>query len=524
MTKQDPEAKLDGGWGWVVVVAGLIVYLIVFGSLRCQSVLFVYIVEEFQADFSDVAWVSSIATGGFSFAGVLAAPLISKLGHRWTVILGGSIAALGSLLASFAPTLLVLDLTAGILTGIGMGIAFVPTPVIIGHYFTKRRSLAINIASVGASVGTLAVCPLNQVITDAYTIRGYFLAFSAVFLNICVAGALMRPPPKAPGAEVADKEEVQTLLERTDAVDEIQKNTEFEKSAPENDKQRTSDDDNEIPKKYEEDEIELSQLIDKVEDKEAEVNEEKPDKNKKNEDTCWAKFINSPLLRNRSYIIYCVSQVVFLAGFLCNQLYIVPYAVIEVGLPKIEASLLMSIGAFIEIGSRLMFGFLGDLEKINRIWLFSGVLFIMSVFATILPFMKTFASLATITALTGLFQGGFSGMSVVILADIVGLKLYAPALGISTLLNGFGTLLTPPAVGLAVDATGKPSTALFISAGILFLGAILSGLIKISMNFEERDKKSHEKGAQKSTDQEKKHEMSEMKELTEINTNDGQVQ
>lgn len=30
-----------------------------------------------------------------------------------------------------------------------MGIAFVPSPVIIGHYFVKRRSLAINVASVG---------------------------------------------------------------------------------------------------------------------------------------------------------------------------------------------------------------------------------------------------------------------------------------------------------------------------------------------------------------------------------------
>jgi len=44
-------------------------------------------------------------------------------------------------------------------------------------------------------------------------------------------------------------------------------------------------------------------------------------------------------------------------------------------------------------------------------------------------------------------QGGFSGISVVIIADIVGLELYGSALGISTFLNGIGTLVSPPLVG-----------------------------------------------------------------------------
>lgn len=45
----------------------------------------------------------------------------------------------------------------------------------------------------GASIGTLVVCPINQVMIEALGIRGYFFVFSGVFLNICVCGALMRP-------------------------------------------------------------------------------------------------------------------------------------------------------------------------------------------------------------------------------------------------------------------------------------------------------------------------------------------
>ena len=36
---------------------------------RCQSVLFVHIVNEFDSNYAAVAWVSSIATAAFSFAG-----------------------------------------------------------------------------------------------------------------------------------------------------------------------------------------------------------------------------------------------------------------------------------------------------------------------------------------------------------------------------------------------------------------------------------------------------------------------
>lgn len=42
-----------------------------------------------------------------------------------------------------------LYLLISLVAGIGMGVAFVATPVIIGHYFEKRRSLAINLASIG---------------------------------------------------------------------------------------------------------------------------------------------------------------------------------------------------------------------------------------------------------------------------------------------------------------------------------------------------------------------------------------
>jgi len=45
------------------------------------------------------------------------------------------------------------------------------------------------------------------------------------------------------------------------------------------------------------------------------------------EKASWTSLFSNP-----AYIVYCVSQVIFLAGFIVNQLYIVPFAEVEVSI------------------------------------------------------------------------------------------------------------------------------------------------------------------------------------------------
>ena len=107
--------------------------------------------------------------------------------------------------------------------------------------------------------------------------------------------------------------------------------------------------------------------------------------------------------------------------------------------------------------------------------MFAGVLLVLSVCTFAIPFTNSFVTLSVAAGVMGLFQvtqffhhfltvtinkrplfypkfifcakGGFSGISIVVLADIVGIKLFGTALGVSTLLNGVGTLLAPPLIG-----------------------------------------------------------------------------
>ena len=64
---------------------------------------------------------------------------------------------------------------------------------IVGSYFSKKRSLAVGIATSGGGCGTIALTYLTEKSISLYGMPGTFILMSGVFLNIVVYGALCRP-------------------------------------------------------------------------------------------------------------------------------------------------------------------------------------------------------------------------------------------------------------------------------------------------------------------------------------------
>lgn len=67
--------------------------------------------------------------------------------------------------------------------------------VLLQQYFSRRRALAVSIASTGFSVGGLSFGPLTAIILDEYDIRGTLLIIAGIFLQISVICAFFRPAP-----------------------------------------------------------------------------------------------------------------------------------------------------------------------------------------------------------------------------------------------------------------------------------------------------------------------------------------
>ncbi|XP_046582564.1 monocarboxylate transporter 14-like [Haliotis rubra] len=78
-------------------------------------------------------------------------------------------------------------------SGIGLGLMFLPSKVIVNQYMEKRRSLANGICSSGGGAGMMAFSTMFQMLHTAYGLRGMFLISGAVVLNAAVCGSLYRP-------------------------------------------------------------------------------------------------------------------------------------------------------------------------------------------------------------------------------------------------------------------------------------------------------------------------------------------
>lgn len=70
---------------------------------------------------------------------------------------------------------------------------YLPSIVMVGHYFDKRRALATGIAVCGSGMGTFVFAPLGSYLVREYGWRGCNVIIGAIILNGIAFGAIYRP-------------------------------------------------------------------------------------------------------------------------------------------------------------------------------------------------------------------------------------------------------------------------------------------------------------------------------------------
>ncbi|XP_055971624.1 monocarboxylate transporter 4 [Sorex fumeus] len=191
----------DGGWGWAVLLGCFVITGFSYAFPKAVSVFFKALMQEFGIGYSDTAWISSILLAMLYGAGPLCSVCVNHFGCRPVMLLGGLMASLGMVSASFCQSALQLYLTTGVLTGLGLALTFQPSLIMLNRYFSKRRPLANGLAAAGSPVFLCALSPLGQLLQDHYGWRGGFLILGGLLLNCCVCAALMRPLEATPRPE-----------------------------------------------------------------------------------------------------------------------------------------------------------------------------------------------------------------------------------------------------------------------------------------------------------------------------------
>ena len=73
---------------------------------------------------------------------------------------------------------------------------YLPSLVMVGLYFDKRRALASGIAMCGSGIGTFVFAPLSQSLINQYSWKGATWIIAGICLNGAVCGAFLRPLKK----------------------------------------------------------------------------------------------------------------------------------------------------------------------------------------------------------------------------------------------------------------------------------------------------------------------------------------
>ncbi|KAI8499202.1 hypothetical protein Bbelb_229660 [Branchiostoma belcheri] len=192
----NPESRPhppDGGWGWMVALAGFIAYGCTFGTFRSLGVFFLTFSQQFQASAAETAWISSILMSVTLLLSPVGIVLANTIGFRPTIMLGGVLTAAGYIISRFATRMFHLYLGIGCLSGLGYALSVSSALAIVGQYFSKRRAMANSLTAVGASIASMSFPPLFQYLMDEFGWKGALLIIGGIMLNMVVAGALVRP-------------------------------------------------------------------------------------------------------------------------------------------------------------------------------------------------------------------------------------------------------------------------------------------------------------------------------------------
>ncbi|KAL8595888.1 hypothetical protein ACOMHN_018200 [Nucella lapillus] len=190
----DDGVPYDTGWAWMIVLGGFVNFVVAAGYNRATFIFFVNFLEVFRAPVTETALLFGVKAGISSLVGLfIMNAAVGRFGARRTVFVGGCCMALSAILGSIARDVPSLIITQALFHGLGMSMLNMPSTVLLGYYFRRRRSLANSITKCGVGVGAVAFPPFATFLLRHYGLRGAMLLMGAICLHALPAAMLLRP-------------------------------------------------------------------------------------------------------------------------------------------------------------------------------------------------------------------------------------------------------------------------------------------------------------------------------------------
>ncbi|PYH78120.1 MFS monocarboxylate transporter [Aspergillus uvarum CBS 121591] len=196
---------VDQGRGaWLILASCCLIQLPVWGFSLVSGLFQEYFETHNELDGSTggLAIVGTTSMGILYLLSPISFTLLTRYPHlqKYCAPVGLVLSVGGSLLSSFAHTVWQLTATQGVLCGLGNGLVFSPTTLLLDQWFIRRKGLAYGIMWAGKSVCGVALPFLTSAALDQYGARTTLRAWTVItLLTTLIALPFIKPrvPPAA---------------------------------------------------------------------------------------------------------------------------------------------------------------------------------------------------------------------------------------------------------------------------------------------------------------------------------------
>ena len=183
-------------YGWVVIAAAFCVLFLAYGLQFSYGVFVTGMAEELGWSRADTALPYCLYVFAYSVMSAVTGRATDRYGPRAVITTGAVLLGAGWGLSALVTTRWQINLTLGLLAGLGMSVAWVPCNATVARWFTRRRGFAVALASSGTSFGNFLVPPLAAMAVAAVGWRATLggIALLSATLILVAARYMVRDP------------------------------------------------------------------------------------------------------------------------------------------------------------------------------------------------------------------------------------------------------------------------------------------------------------------------------------------
>ncbi|HEY1230315.1 MAG TPA: MFS transporter, partial [Ramlibacter sp.] len=192
---------MNHSYRWVIVAAGALMTCVALGAMFSLAIF----LEPMSLDTNwSRTGISSAMTlnflvmglGGFAWGAIY-----DRVGARPVVLAGAVLLGLSLVVASRATSLIVFQLSYGVIVGLAASAFFAPMIAHTTAWFDTNRSLAVSLVSAGMGVAPMTISPFARWLITAYDWRTAMFDIGVMaWVLLIPAVFLVRQPPAAAAA------------------------------------------------------------------------------------------------------------------------------------------------------------------------------------------------------------------------------------------------------------------------------------------------------------------------------------